>query len=96
MTSNIYLDIPPFLRGVRTSFEGVSPTDRMELSREMRFELQRMPDFGDATEMVDNYYSAWWTKSADWENLPHGLLNIDKAFDAYATQVSRIPVSEFF
>ena len=95
MTSNIYLDIPPFLCGIQTSFEGITPDDKMELSREMRIELQRMPDPGDPTEMLDEYYNAWWTKSANWKNVPHHLVDVDVAFHAYAQKVSCIPVFRF-
>ena len=61
----------------------------------MHIELQHMPDPGDPTEMLDEYYNAWWTKSANWKNVLHRLVDVDVAFHVYAQKVSCISVFRF-
>lgn len=62
----IFLDIHPLLRALAQSLQ-LEDGSKVRLSTEMLEEVKRMPDPEDATEIIKEYYQAWWTQSQDWK-----------------------------
>ena len=90
---NIYLDIPPLIRGVQCCFlaAGAEAT-AITLSREMLRVLEESkPDPRNPSGIVTEYAHAWWTQAAKWKTIPYELLDIDRAFDFHTKKVSPVP-----
>ena len=94
LTSNIYLDIPPLLRGLWNSFlcKGAELATRVVLSDEMlKMVRESKPDPKDPTSIVKEYYKPWWTRAAEWKEERPELFDIDAAFDFHWELVSGVP-----
>jgi len=95
LTSNIYLDIPPVISGVRNSFEWAeSEPTKIILSEELLKILRgRKPDPKDPSSVVKVYLQPWWTRAAEWEKVKHELCDVNTAFDFQLEKVSWVPQS---
>ena len=94
LTSNIYLDIPPLLRGLWNSFlsQGAELATGVVLSDEMlRMVRESKPDPKDPTSIVKEYYKSWWARAADWKEERPELFDMDAAFDFHWELVSGVP-----
>ena len=97
LTSNIYLDIPPLISGLRNSFMnvGANPT-RVILSDELLKLLQEIkPDPKDPTSVVEKYLQPWWTRAAEQETERFELCNVEAAFEFHENEVSWVPALPF-
>ena len=90
LTSNIYLDIPPLIRGLQ-HFLLCANTNatQLKLSQEILTTLhESKPDPKNPSSAMEEYVYAWWTKAGDWQNQQHQLFNIDAAFAFHFDKVS--------
>ena len=83
----IFLDLPPFLRGLAQSLNGPD-CPGLRLSQEMYDEVQRLRDLEDPTEIVDEYYQAWWTQSEHCNTIQPPLVDMWAAIQFHKTKVS--------
>lgn len=90
LTSNIYLDIPLLIRGLRISFLSArsDPTGLILSAEMLRMLRDSKPDPRDQSSVVKEYMHPWWTWAAEWKEKPHVLFDIDAAFESHADQVS--------
>ena len=63
----VFLDIHPFLHGLSKCLDGPDGP-KCQLSQEMYAEVDCMPNPQDLTEIMPEYYQAWWTQSKDWKS----------------------------
>lgn len=91
MTSNIYLDIPPLIRGLQHCFAAASPqATQMRLDQEMLTMLRDIiPDPRDPSSLVKEYTHAWWTQANEGEMKVHQLLDVHAAFEFHIEKVSQ-------
>ena len=84
--SGVFLDIHPFLCGLTKCLDGLDG-HKLQHSQEMYAEVDCMPDPQDLTEIMPEYYQAWWTQSKDWKSFPLPL--VDK-WDVIKFHVERV------
>jgi hypothetical protein len=82
----IFLDIHPFLRGLAQCLQGPDGPG-IQLSREMQDEVERMTDPDDPTEIVEEYYEAWWMHSKDWKVIEPPLVEVWPAIKFHTDKV---------
>lgn len=87
VSDGIFLDIPPFLRGLAQCLFGAEGSG-FRLSKEMYKELQRVPDPEDPTEIIDEYYQAWWMESENCSTVQPPLVDMSQAIKFHVARVS--------
>jgi hypothetical protein len=90
LTTNIYLDIPPLIRGLQHCFVSATTEAReIALSDEMLQMLKdAKPDPRHPSSVLREYAHAWWTLADDWQNHSHQLVDIEAAFEFHEEKVS--------
>jgi hypothetical protein len=90
LTSNIYLDIPPLIRGLQHCFLAARPgATKISLHQQMLTMLREVkPDPRNPSSVVNEYSHAWWTQAGKGEMKRHELIDSGAAFEFHQDKVS--------
>jgi len=85
--SGRFLEVHPFLRGLAQGLDG-DEGPPIQLSKKLYAELERVRDVQDPTEIVDEYFQAWWTWHAKYKTRPPILVDRFPAMKFHLSKVS--------
>jgi hypothetical protein len=81
----IYVEIPPFLRGLSASMIGGHPGPSFLFDEAMWQDIERPLDEQDPTERVEEYHQSWWL--LEKTTPPHQFLDVEAAYEWHCDKV---------